>query len=166
MICSYAAATDEQTLLNLWAAVFGDNWPLDAALLHREVIDVPTYLPGDHLLAEVDGQAVGFALTQVDQGTPPHGSLLALGVHPAYRRCGLGRALHKAALAHLRERGAEQVQLGAGALGYLWPGVPVDLSAAPSSAQGTASGSSAWPFFAGKPICPATLERFLMTKVT
>jgi ribosomal protein S18 acetylase RimI-like enzyme len=130
LIRPYNPSTDEKTLLKLWSAVFDEQWPLDPALFHREAIDGPTYQPGDHLLAEIDGQVVGFALTQVSSGEPCRGSLLALGIHPGFRRRGIGRALHKAALARLRDRGAVLVQAGAGATGYLWPGVPADLPAA------------------------------------
>jgi GNAT superfamily N-acetyltransferase len=147
-IRAYHHATDEETLLKLWAAVFGEDWPLDAALFRREAVDVPTYRPGDHLLAEMDEKIVGFALTQVGMGAPPRGSLLAMGVHPDYRRRGLGRALHAAALARLRERGAEHAQLGAGALGYLWPGVPAERCAASGGSQTQPAAPNAWTFFA------------------
>jgi GNAT superfamily N-acetyltransferase len=120
-------------LIPIWSRVFGDLWPVNPSFLHS-VLRVPTCLPGDHLLLEADGRPVGFALTQVSKGDQPYGSLLAIGLLPEYRRQGLGRALHAAALERLARRGARRLQLAAGALAYFWPGVPTSLPAA-------------WPFF-------------------
>ena len=128
-IRAYQPESDEDTLLGLWAAAFGETWSMTAEWLRRET-SAATYLPGDHLLAEIDGQAAGFALTQLGTGDSPRGSLLALAVRPDLRRRGVGQALHQAALFWLYASGARQVQLGAGGLGYFWPGVPAGLDGA------------------------------------
>jgi beta-N-acetylhexosaminidase len=120
----FAAATHAQ-----WEKVFGAQWPMDRAWF-EQVTRAATWLPGDHLLAQVDGRPVGFALTQVGAGAAPGGALLALGVLPEYRRRGVGRALHAAALQQVRARGARKVGLGSGALEYFWPGVPLDAPGA------------------------------------
>jgi GNAT superfamily N-acetyltransferase len=120
---------DEALLLYLWTNAFGAQWPMDLAWL-RSVSMGSSYLHGDHLIAEVEGQAAGFVLTQVGKGDAPGGSILAIGVLPEHRRSGVGRALHGAALERLRERGVEQVHLGSGAAEYFWPGVPVGLPGA------------------------------------
>jgi GNAT superfamily N-acetyltransferase len=124
---------DENLLLHLWAAALGSQWPMDGAWL-RSVSRSSTYLPGDCLVATVDGHPAGFALTQIGKGSEPRGSILAVGVQPEFRRQGIGRLLHETAVQRLGERGAKQIQLGAGAGEYFWPGVPLGLP-------------EAWPFF-------------------
>ena len=130
---SYAPAFDEPCLLDLWDRALGAGiadapWPLTPTWFRAVALN-----PGnnqDHLLAEIDGQVVGFALIHVKMSNPPYGSLLALAVHPGYRRCGVGRMLYFAALERLRERGVQQIQLGAGAHNYFWPGVPTNIPGA------------------------------------
>ena len=122
----FGAAKDETRLLDLWATVFGATWPLTPAWLRQQTIDVETYRPGDHLLAEEDDKLIGFALTQIGTEPPTTGSVMAMGVHPAYRGQGVGRALHKAAVTRLKTRGAEMLQLGSGGFQYFWPGVPLE----------------------------------------
>lgn len=124
---------DEALLLQLWRGCLSSRWAVTPAWFRRVTV-VSTSRPGDLLLAEQAGHAIGFALTQVGQGAEPGGSILALGVLPEFRRRGVGRALHTAALAQLRARGALNACLGSGAGQYFWPGVPLD-------------GSAAWNFF-------------------
>lgn len=128
----YHPASDEPLLLDLWNAALGDAWPVTPEWFRAVALNDPARQ--EHLLAEVDGRPVGFALAKLSADSPPRGSILALGVHPEYRRRGVGRALHDAALERLRARGADHFMLGAGASGYFWPGVPADLP-------------GAWPFF-------------------
>jgi ribosomal protein S18 acetylase RimI-like enzyme len=116
---------DAALLLELWGKVFGETWPVDPAWFHAVTMST-SWLPGDHLVAEEAGHAIGFVLTQLGNGISPGGSILATGVLPEYRRRGVGRALHQAALEHVRKRGAVKIGLGAGALEYFWPGVPLD----------------------------------------
>lgn len=66
------------------------------------------------LLAEIDGQVVGFAALRV---TPcvfyaqPHAELTELFVRPAYRRRGVGRALLACAEEMARQSGAGELML-------------------------------------------------------
>lgn len=132
-IREYDPTVDGPGLLELWHRALssgntGPIWPLSSTWFNAISLDPRERQ--DHLLAEVDGQLIGFGLVQVNRNTPHHGSLLALAVHPNYRRLGVGRRLHDAALDRLRACGVQQVQLGAGAVNYFWPGVPVDLPGA------------------------------------
>lgn len=124
----YHPETDEPLLLDLWDAVFGTAWPVNPDWFRSVALNDPPHQ--EHLLAEVDGQPVGFVLAMFADDTPPRGSILALGVHPSARRRGVGRALQDAVLERLKARGAQFVMLGAGASGYFWPGVPADLPGA------------------------------------
>lgn len=66
---------------------------------------VPAHLA---LAAEVDGRPVGFVLAALEEG---HAfAETDLGVRATWRRRGLGRALHDAALAWAREAGAEGLE--------------------------------------------------------
>ena len=137
----YDPAVDVPGLYDLWQTALGggistpvksSHWPVTRAWF-QQVIDEPGYHP-EHLVAEVGGQVVGFVLARATQTTSPRAALLAQAVHPRYQRQGIGRRLHDAVLVRLRARGVRRVQLGAGAGGYFWPGVPADLP-------------DAWPFF-------------------
>lgn len=124
------ADTDQDCLLDLWGAAFGPDWPVRAGWLRQVMFESTAYRPGDHLVLEVDGQAAGFVLTQTSPAFPQDGSILALGVHPRYRRMGIGRQLHRAGLERLRLRGVRAARLGSGAESYFWPGVPLSLPGA------------------------------------
>jgi GNAT superfamily N-acetyltransferase len=58
------------------------------------------------------------------------GYLRLLVVTPDHQRAGFGRELLEAAERWLRERGVTRIQAGAEAPFYLWPGVPVEATAA------------------------------------
>ena len=68
----------------------------------------PWFLAEDFLVAEADGQMVGFNwLKRVPEAPPerPEGEIYIIGVDDSQRGRGLGRALAVLGLHHLRERG-------------------------------------------------------------
>ncbi len=102
-----AGAFDLQVLAGLHRAAFEDQpgaelW--DAAAL-AELLAMPGALA---LLAEAGGAPLGFALGRV---AADEAELLSLGVHPAARRLGLGRALIDALVARTAALGAVKVLL-------------------------------------------------------
>jgi len=127
----YQPATDEPAVFDLWQATFASTWPLTRDMFRRVTIGADAYRDGDHIVAEERGIPIGFIATQADHGASPRrgGHIGMVLVAPARRRQGIGRALHDAALAHLRDLGIDRVQLGGGDT-YLWPGVPSTLSPA------------------------------------
>ncbi len=127
----YRPAVDEAGVFDLWQTTFGPLWPLTRDIFRRVTVGTDAYKDGDHFVAEERGALVGFVATQAHAGTasPRTGHILALLVARTLARRGIGRALHDAALAHLREVGVNRVQLGGGET-YLWPGVPSTLAPA------------------------------------
>jgi mycothiol synthase len=80
----------------------------------RQRMAEPWFDPEGFLLAERDGAIVGFNWTKVHPAEPggrPVGEIYALGVRPHHQRQGLGRALARAGLRSLAERGIAEVVL-------------------------------------------------------
>ncbi len=127
----YQPAADESAVVDMWQTTFASTWPLTRDMFRRVTVGADAYRDGDYVVAEERGAPIGFIATQTDRGDSPRrgGHIGLLLVAPDRRRQGIGRALHDAALAHLRALGVNQVQLGGGDP-YLWPGVPSTLSSA------------------------------------
>ncbi len=99
--------TDEAALLALWNAALTHD-PITASIFHTQVLLDPNFDPARLLVAETEGELAGFVLALVrqvpyyDAGLEPERAwITAFGVHPAYRRQGIGRALFQAAQARL-----------------------------------------------------------------
>lgn len=99
--------TDEAALLALWNATLTHD-PITASLFHTQVLLDANFDPDRLLVAELEGELVGFVLALVrqvpyyDAGLEPERAwITAFGVHPAYRRQGIGRALFQAVQARL-----------------------------------------------------------------
>lgn len=119
-----AGPADLDTLCELWLEVARHHARLDSwfglqpgardevrRLLAAELgdPDAAAWLAGD-------GAAEGFCIARIDRAPPIHeetlrGEITDLGVRPAARRRGLGRALAEAALGWVRERGVAHVEV-------------------------------------------------------
>jgi GNAT superfamily N-acetyltransferase len=136
-IRSYEPHRDENQVYTLWQQTIGHHWPLSLETFHYTTVANPAYQQGDHFVAQIDQDVVGFLATQgprIPGLLPVRAELMLILVTPAYQKQGIGRALLDRALAALKQRGVEEVQLGDSGLTYFWPGVPTNLP-------------GAWPFF-------------------
>jgi beta-N-acetylhexosaminidase len=129
----YAHETDESTVFALWRQALGATWPLSQETFHGVTVGAAHYRPGDHWIAELGEETIGFVAT-LTRRSPQDGimvgEIVAALVAAAYQRQGIGRRLIDQALAHLGATGAAFVQLGSGAGTYFWPGVPENLPGA------------------------------------
>jgi mycothiol synthase len=82
--------------------------------LHHRMAE-PWFDAGGLFLAERDGELVGSHWTKVhaadETGSGPVGEVYAVGVHPAAQGLGLGKALTRTGLEHLRDAGLREVML-------------------------------------------------------
>ena len=105
------SADDLPAILRVHRAAFGQA---EEAELTRDLLADPTAQPALSLIAEEDGQALGHVLFSRARLTDPDSDLLAsilapLAVVPQAQRKGLGGALVKAGLEHLRKEGVALV---------------------------------------------------------
>ena len=110
-IRTFVPGQDEETWLAVNAAAFATHpeqggWSL-RDLAAREV--EPWFDPAGFMLAERDGQVIGFHWTKLHPDGL--GEVYVLGVDPAAQGMHLGPALLSAGLRHLAERGAPDVLL-------------------------------------------------------
>ena len=129
----YEDKRDFPTLFALWENIFHPRWALTPELLYRVLIDNPCYQPGDHFIAEVAGNLVGFVGTQINRGeyfSCSSGGISLLMVDRWYRGQGLGAELHRIAMEHLRENNLQVALLGGGSIWRLWPGIPEEMDEA------------------------------------
>lgn len=113
----YVRGRDEEKFVTAYTETFADHWGEEphtlAAEQHRT--HGPSFRPQDNLLAiNSEGAIVGFCLLhpygpRSDEREPA--TIDDLGVRPAYRGQGLGRALLLAGMRRLREQGAQAVAL-------------------------------------------------------
>lgn len=123
---------DETALIALWNATMTHD-PINTSVFRTKVLLDPNFHPEGLLVAEVAGELVGFVLSIIRrvplflQGLEPElGWITAFGVHPAYRRRGLGRSLFVAALTRLAASGRQRVLISPYTPNYFIPGVDVE----------------------------------------
>lgn len=126
---------DEAALIDLWNLTMSHDRINEPVLRTRVLLD-PNFDPDGLLAAEEGGALVGFVLSiarQVPlflQGLEPElGWITAFGVHPDYRRQGIGRGLFDAALSRLASMGRKRVLISPYTPNYFIPGVDVDAYA-------------------------------------
>jgi len=111
----FGGAADHALVEALWSAALAPRWPL----LPRAINMVR-----DGFFAVDRGHPVGCVAVDLA------GSIPLVIVAPAHQRRGIGTDLLSTALARLSASGAIVAHAGSGGTDYVWPGVPLDLSAA------------------------------------
>jgi ribosomal protein S18 acetylase RimI-like enzyme len=119
--------SDFAALSALWQATLGTNWPLTPQYLARMTTGSERYRDGDHIVAEQDGQVVGFVATRLH--TSRSGGIPLLVVRPESQRQGIGTMLHEAAFGHLRQQDVTSINFTSGGDPF-WPGVPLNSEGA------------------------------------
>ena len=114
----FVIGQDEVMLTGLVNDVFSEHWGegLHTVVDIRRAVAMPSFLADLLLLAEKDGQAVGYVWSRVDpQRVAMTGDACAhihdLGVRKAYRGQGLGRALLLRTLHDIKRRGMIAAEL-------------------------------------------------------
>jgi ribosomal protein S18 acetylase RimI-like enzyme len=122
---------DEIALLELWNASMTHD-PINPAVFRTKVLLDLNFNPEGLLVAEAGDRLAGFVLSlarQVPQfldGLQPEKAwITAFGVHPDFRRQGIGRALFDQALARLAALGKHDVAISPYTPNYFVPGVDV-----------------------------------------
>lgn len=123
---------DEAALIELWNMTMTRDRINPSFFRTRVLLDANLH-PDGLLVALVDREMVGFVLSLARQVPlflqglePDRGWITAFGVHPAYRRVGIGRQLFDAALARLAGIGRTRVLLSPYTPNYIIPGVDTD----------------------------------------
>ncbi len=113
-------SSDFDAVYALWQDSLGAAWSI-AVEFFRRYVEV-----GERMVAEQDGEVVGFVMAQVNPARH-EGTIPLVIVRPENQRQGIGRALQAAAVERLRQLGVAEIQLGHGPF---WPGIPIDLPGA------------------------------------
>ncbi len=121
--------SDEPALLALWNAALPFD-PIDHRTFHRKVLLDPNFDPDWLLVAEAEGKLVGFCLCLIRRVPmekvgmePERGWMTAFGVHPEWRRKGIGSALLERALQLFHDAHRLEVLLSPYTPNYFVPGV-------------------------------------------
>ena len=129
---------DEATLIKLWNATMTHDRINESVLRTRVLLDA-NFSPDGLLVAEsrtsgnADRELCGFVLSLIrqvplfSQGLEPDlGWITAFGVHPRYRKQGIGRQLFDVALARLADMGCKRILISPYTPNYFIPGVDMD----------------------------------------
>ncbi len=122
-------ATDEALAIDLWNSSLPMD-QIDRENFYSRIIYDVNFRPENYLLAFIDGKPAGFLIftkrlvpdeiTGMDEGKA---WIVAMGVHPDFRRAGTGRELITKAEAIMRGTGVKQIDVGTYATNYICPGV-------------------------------------------
>jgi len=122
-------SSDEGKLLDLWNIALPYD-QIDRRTFHRKVLLDPNFDPDWLLVAEVDGQVVGFCLCLIRKVPmekvglePERGWITAFAVHPKWRRKGVGTSLLERALQLFSDANRKEVLISPYTPNYFVPGV-------------------------------------------
>ncbi|MBO0992947.1 GNAT family N-acetyltransferase [Bacillus sp. SD088] len=116
--------SDLINMYRLWELNLRHKWPIEYQDFERIIRSTDN--GHSHFIAEIDNHIVGFIITGINiTGKPrPHGSVVLIIVNQQDQGKGVGKKLLSFDERHLHSQGVADIQLGAGANAYFWPGVP------------------------------------------
>lgn len=122
-------SSDEAQLLALWNIVLPYD-PLDRRTFHRKVLLDPNFDPNWLLVVETGGKLIGFCLCLIRRVPmekvgiePERGWITAFGVHPEWRRKGIGTMLLGRATQLFRDANRTEIWVSPYTPNYFVPGV-------------------------------------------
>ena len=126
-IRDYVALQDALAAYQLWET--SGCYPMDSMVFNQYVSGRQSYFPGDVIVAERGGVAIGIGVIEVDgcRESSDQAAILLILVSLDERRRGVGSALLAELERRLLHRGIARASVG----GLFWPGVPDSSSAAP-----------------------------------
>lgn len=120
---------DEAELLAVWNEALPYD-PIDRKTFHRKVLLDPNFDPEWLVVAEADGQVVGFCLCLIRRVPmekvgmePERGWVTAFAVHPSWRGQGIGTKLLERALQLFRNANRTEILVSPYTPNYFVPGV-------------------------------------------
>lgn len=120
---------NEVGLLSVWNEALPFD-TIDRHIFHRKVLLDPNFDPDWLLVAEMDGQIVGFCLCLIRRVPmdkvgmePERGWITAFGVHPKWRKSGVGTMLLERAMQLFRDANRTEVLISPYTPNYFVPGV-------------------------------------------
>lgn len=120
---------DEADLLDVWHRAMPSD-RISESLFRTQVLLDPNFHPDYVPVAVADGRVVGFALCLARQVPyflqgldPAEAWITAFGVHPDYRRRGIGRALFDNIIRKLRGEGRDILDISPYVPNYFVPGI-------------------------------------------
>ena len=113
--------TDGEPLYKLWDKVLGDMWRIKKDVFLKTIESGG--VEGSYAAIK-EGVTVGFVITKIGK----KGEVMVIMVDKKWQRQGIGTELMTKAVEYFKANGISEIQLGAGANPYLWPGVPDSLS--------------------------------------
>ncbi len=118
VIRPYNAATEAEAVVHIQDLSFADHRgyvpePFEALMeeWRHWTFDNPHFDPNGLIVAEIDGQLVGSVLCEAPQDNDEKGYIFGLGVLPAYRGRGIGKALLLACFQYYYGIGRNRVEL-------------------------------------------------------
>ncbi|GIN70250.1 hypothetical protein J14TS2_07250 [Bacillus sp. J14TS2] len=114
-------------MYRLWELNLRHKWPIEYQDFERIIRSTDS--SHSHFIAEIDNHIVGFIITGISStnNPRPRGSVVLIIVNQLDQGKGIGKKLLSIGERHLHSQGVVDIQLGAGANAYFWPGVPENL---------------------------------------
>jgi len=150
---------DIKEVFRLWKSTIGAKWPIEFPFFFSIIEE--QFENTIHYVAETNQGIIGFIASRYGNLNlvKPRASIFLLLVESTEQKKGIGKQLLEIVVDELKLKNIYDIQLGAGAGSYFWPGVPENLPGAISFFQ-----SCGWNFSETSVDLVADLEKFVIPK--